>query len=148
MLSEEVIEGDVLCIGGGIAGMMAAIRAGELGADVIVAEKANTLRSGCGATGNDHFRCYIPEFHGPSIEPIIELIKAGPGGVGRSDAVIRAGMELSYDMVKLWDSWRIPTCRCISWEFPSCPKVLPYHRRAPYRLLSPHRTFPPHRVPL
>jgi len=117
MLSEEVIEGDVLCVGGGIAGMMAAIRAGELGADVIVAEKANTLRSGCGATGNDHFRCYMPEFHGPSIEPIIALIKAGPGGVGRSDAVIRAGMELSYDMVKLWDSWGIPMKYNGKWEF-------------------------------
>jgi hypothetical protein len=32
MVTEEVIEADFLCIGGGIAGLMAAIRAAELGA--------------------------------------------------------------------------------------------------------------------
>jgi succinate dehydrogenase/fumarate reductase flavoprotein subunit len=52
---EEIIGADVLIVGGGIAGLMAAIRAGELGARVVVAEKANTMRSGAGATGNDHF---------------------------------------------------------------------------------------------
>jgi succinate dehydrogenase/fumarate reductase flavoprotein subunit len=36
---EELVEADVLCIGGGIAGLMAAIKAGELGAKVVVAEK-------------------------------------------------------------------------------------------------------------
>ena len=40
MLAKDVIEADVLCIGGGIAGLMAAIRASELGAKVVVAEKA------------------------------------------------------------------------------------------------------------
>jgi succinate dehydrogenase/fumarate reductase flavoprotein subunit len=45
---------DVLIIGGGIAGCMAAIRASELGADVLIVEKANTRRSGCAATGIDH----------------------------------------------------------------------------------------------
>ena len=55
---------DVLCVGGGIAGLMAAIEAAEKGAKVIVAEKANTERSGAGGMGNDHFHCYIPEVHG------------------------------------------------------------------------------------
>ena len=54
-LKERSVEADVLCIGGGIAGMMAAIRAAELGAKTIIAEKANTMFSGAGATGNDHF---------------------------------------------------------------------------------------------
>ncbi|NCF29299.1 MAG: FAD-binding protein, partial [Gammaproteobacteria bacterium] len=47
-----IIEADVLCIGGGIAGLMAAIRASELGAKVVVAEKGNTLTSGAGGLGN------------------------------------------------------------------------------------------------
>jgi succinate dehydrogenase/fumarate reductase flavoprotein subunit len=64
---EKLVETDVLCIGGGIAGLMAAIRASELGARVVVAEKANVLHSGSGAVGNDHFMCYIPEMHGPDI---------------------------------------------------------------------------------
>ena len=72
MGSEEIIETDVLCIGGGIAGLMAAIRAGGLGARVVVAEKGNTLSSGAGGLGNDHFICYLPEVHGPDVKPMIE----------------------------------------------------------------------------
>ena len=45
-MKEQLIEADVLCVGGGIAGLMAAIRAGELGARVVVAEKGNALHSG------------------------------------------------------------------------------------------------------
>ena len=55
---------DVLVVGGGIAGLSAAISARASGVGVLIAEKANTLRSGSGATGNDHFLCYIPEKHG------------------------------------------------------------------------------------
>ena len=69
-MKERSVEADILCIGVGIAGLMAAKRAAELGAKVVVAEKANTLFSGSGATGNDHFLCYIPEEHGPDVEPI------------------------------------------------------------------------------
>ena len=67
-MKEEIMEADVLCVGGGIAGLMAAIRASELRAKVIVAEKGNTLRSGSGGVGNDHFGAYLPEVHGPDIE--------------------------------------------------------------------------------
>ena len=56
-MKEEIIKADVLCIGGGIAGLMAAIRASELGAKVVVAEKGNALYSGRGRAGNDHFWC-------------------------------------------------------------------------------------------
>jgi len=71
-MNEEMISTDVLIVGGGIAGLMAAIRAAELGAKVTVAEKSNTLRSGAGATGNDHFRCYIPAVHGPDVQSMVE----------------------------------------------------------------------------
>ena len=62
-INQEIRECDVLIVGGGIAGLMAAIAAAQRGAKVIVAEKANTVRSGSGATGCDHFFCYIPEIH-------------------------------------------------------------------------------------
>jgi succinate dehydrogenase/fumarate reductase flavoprotein subunit len=42
----EVLEADVLVLGGGIAGCFAAIRARELGADVVLVDKANIGRSG------------------------------------------------------------------------------------------------------
>jgi flavin-dependent dehydrogenase len=69
---EQTLETDVLCVGGGTAGLMAAIRASESGAKVIIAEKSNTMRSGAGATGNDHFGCYIPEVHGKDVKGRID----------------------------------------------------------------------------
>lgn len=71
---DVILETDVLVIGGGIAGCMAAIRARELGADVTLLEKGNTRRSGSAATGIDHCWSYIPHIHGPecSVEDIVE----------------------------------------------------------------------------
>jgi succinate dehydrogenase/fumarate reductase flavoprotein subunit len=115
-MAEEIIPGDVLCVGGGIAGLMAAIRACELGASVIVVDKGNTVRSGSGGTGNDHFRCYLPEFHGPDIESVIEEVKAGDAS-SRPDSFIRTWMERSSEIVKLWDQWGIPMKYNGKWEF-------------------------------
>ena len=42
-------EADVAVIGGGIAGLMAAIAAADKGAQVVLLDKANTKRSGAGA---------------------------------------------------------------------------------------------------
>ena len=107
-MNQEIVEADVLCIGGGPAGLMAAIRAAELGANVIVAEKGNTVRSGSAATGCDHFRCYMPEIHGPDIKPILEVVSKAQIGAMKHVDFIRAWMEKSFDIVKLWDSWGIP----------------------------------------
>lgn len=117
-LITELLEADVLVVGGGIAGMMAAIRASESGASVIVAEKANTLRSGAGSTGNDHFVCYIPEVHGPDIEPVVErnshIIAKDRA---RTKEFVRTWLAKSYDIVKLWESWGIPMKYNGKWEF-------------------------------
>ena len=67
-MEEELVKADVLCVGGGIAGLMAAIRASELGAKVIIAEKGNALHSGRGRFGNDHFETYVPEVHDMDME--------------------------------------------------------------------------------
>jgi len=117
-MKEEVLEADVLCVGGGIAGLMAAIRAGERGAKVIVAEKANTVRSGAGATGNDHFMCYIPEIHGPDIErqaerSIVFLEKASI----RTKHYVRTYLEKTFAIAQLWESWGIPMKPTGKWEF-------------------------------
>jgi succinate dehydrogenase/fumarate reductase flavoprotein subunit len=75
-------DADVLVVGGGLAGCMAAIRARELGARVIVAEKADTLRSGCAGMGVDHCWTYIPEVHRSelSIEDLVKDHTAHAGG--------------------------------------------------------------------
>jgi succinate dehydrogenase/fumarate reductase flavoprotein subunit len=59
------IEADVLVVGGGLAGCMAAIKAAEHGITVVLADKANTENSGCAGTGIDHSWAYIPPVHGP-----------------------------------------------------------------------------------
>jgi len=116
-MEEKIIETDVLCVGGGIAGLMAAIRARELGEKVLLVEKANTLRSGSGGTGCDHFRAYIPEFHGNDIEPVIEEVLESQVGWTRSKKFIRTWMERSFEIVRLWDKWGIPMKYYGKWEF-------------------------------
>ncbi len=106
-LPREVVKTDMLCIGGGPAGLMSAIRASELGAKVVVADKGNTLHSGSGSGGNDHFECYIPEYHGNDIRPILEEYLKSPLPGGRAEFA-KPLLERSFDMVKLWDSWGIP----------------------------------------
>jgi succinate dehydrogenase/fumarate reductase flavoprotein subunit len=69
------IETDVLIVGGGLAGCMAAIKAAESGVKVTIAEKADTLSSGCGGTGIDHTWAYIPEIHGKIGWTIDDLIE-------------------------------------------------------------------------
>jgi succinate dehydrogenase/fumarate reductase flavoprotein subunit len=109
-IKQELVEADVLCIGGGIAGLMAAIRASELGAKVVVAEKGNSLRSGNAATGIDHIRCYIPEIHGHDVEAMTRVLQQSQhGGEGfRQKNFMRTWMEKSFDIVKLWERWGIP----------------------------------------
>jgi len=108
-MQTEVVEADVLCVGGGIAGLMAAIRAAELGAKVVVVEKANAWRSGAGAVGNDHFCCYIPEIHGPDVEVILKeasLTQLRPRIENRPRARVWWGK--TFDIIKLWEDWGIP----------------------------------------
>ena len=115
-IPKQVVRTDLLVIGGGPAGLMAAIRAADLGAKVIVAEKGNTKRSGCGSGGNDHFQCYIPEVHGRDTKPILEEYMYQPAG-GRRPDLANIWLEKSFEMVKLWDSWGIPMKYKGKWEF-------------------------------
>ena len=84
-MKTDVVKADILCIGAGIAGLMAGIRAGELGARVVIIDKAgNPVRSGCSGLGNDHFQCYIPEVHGSNIEEHITEFQHSQQGSLRS----------------------------------------------------------------
>ena len=115
---EERIKVDVLCIGGGIAGMMAAIRAAEMGASVVVAEKGNAQYSGCGRMGNDHFETYIPKIHGADKDAWIEeLLKTAKGEILIGKDLLRTQFMKAYDIVKLWDDWGIPMQYKGRWEF-------------------------------
>ncbi len=115
---QERIETDVLCIGGGIAGLMAAIRAAEMGARVVVAEKGNVEYSGCGRMGNDHFETYIPRMHGADKDAWIEeLLRTAKGEIMIGKNLLRAQFAKAYDIVKLWNEWGIPMKYKGQWEF-------------------------------
>ncbi len=51
----ETIDSDVLILGGGVAGCMAAIAAAKRGARVVLADKATPVHSGAGGAGCDHW---------------------------------------------------------------------------------------------
>ena len=117
-MEEQLVECDVLCIGGGIAGLMAAIRAAELGASVVVAEKGNARYSGCGRSGNDHFETYIPEIHGSDKEDFIdELLYTAKGEILIGRSILQAQFAKAHDVVQLWDEWGIPMRPKGQWEF-------------------------------
>lgn len=52
---EETLEADILVLGGGIAGCMAAISASKSGQKVLLVEKGATKMSGAGGSGCDHW---------------------------------------------------------------------------------------------
>lgn len=117
-MQEEIITTDVLCVGGGIAGLMAAIRASELGVNALVAEKGNPLYSGCGRMGNDHFETWIPEVHGENRDAWIEeLLHTAKGEILIGKDILRAQFAKAYDVVKLWESYGIPMKYKGKWEF-------------------------------
>lgn len=53
-IPDKIIETDVLIVGGGVAGCVAAVKAKERGVDVTLLEKASLRRSGGAAAGMDH----------------------------------------------------------------------------------------------
>ena len=116
-VEKRPLEVDVLVVGGGIAGLMAAIHAADQGVSVLVAEKANTKRSGSGATGNDHFCCYAPEIHGDDMAPIMKEYKNSLVGGYADDSLAARFLEQSFDRVRDWDSWGISMRPTGKWEF-------------------------------
>lgn len=116
-MKEEWVKSDVLCVGGGIAGLTAAIRASELGAKVIVAEKGNTLYSGSARVGTDHFRCYIPEVHGLDPKPIMEEYRRNHAIGMKHKDFADLWIEKSFELIKIWHSWGIPMKYKGQWEF-------------------------------
>ena len=65
---EQEIETDVLMLGGGIAGCWAAIAAARQGLRVALVEKGDTIRSGAGGPGCDHW-CNVPANPLSNVDP-------------------------------------------------------------------------------
>lgn len=109
-IERETMTADLLIIGGGVAGMQAAISAKETdpSIDVLVVEKADTRRSGMGSTGNDHFFCYLPKYHGENFEEAIADALATQEGQLQDLALFKKMLRRSHEIIEKWESYGIP----------------------------------------
>lgn len=128
-IQKEIVKTDFLIVGGGIAGLEAAITASKLGVKTIIAEKADTRRSGSGANGNDHFMCYIPECHGNDFELVISEIRETMEGPWQDIDMLKYMMKRSKELVLEWESYGINMRPTGSWKFEghSMPNRQRYH---------------------
>ena len=124
---KEIVRADVLVVGGGIGGMQAAIAAAEGGAKVVVAEKANTKRSGCGATGNDHFMCYLPEYHGDDFDTILQEATETLVGPFQDLPLFSLMMQRSFELIQKWQGYGINMKPTGKWNFEG--HAMPNRRR-------------------
>ena len=107
-IRKDIVKTDYLIIGGGVAGLQSAITAAALGVDVLIAEKADTRRSGNGCGGNDHYMCYIPECHGDDFQKVISEISEGmEGGPWQDPAMLKKMMLRTKSIVERWESYGI-----------------------------------------
>ena len=104
---------DVLVLGGGLSGCLAAINAADHGARVTVMEKGNTERSGAAGTGNDHFWFYDPAIHGPRGWTIPDMVRdiSTDGEYGKTKGglmdqelteIVAAGTKAAVDRLESW----------------------------------------------
>lgn len=103
----NVVDSEFVIVGGGIAGLSAAIAAGEAGVKATLLEKADTRRSGSGCGGNDHFFCYLPEVHGPDIHKILREMMHSMVGDRMDGDLALLFLEKSGEMVRRWHEWGI-----------------------------------------
>lgn len=90
---------DVLVIGGGAAGAMAAIRAREAGADVLLVDKSVFGRSGCAALASGAYITYMP-----GDDLMFHL--SGRGVLTNQTKAIEA-IHATYDVLKVLDGWGV-----------------------------------------
>lgn len=102
-LDEHIIKTDILIVGAGVGGMMAAIGAADSGAEVTICEKSNARRSGGLAGGNDHFYVYIPHIHGERIKE--NAVRAGIARGMIEEEIVRIHLDRTYEVLQKWESW-------------------------------------------
>lgn len=105
--TDEILEVDVLVIGGGTAGPMAAVKAKEANPKLRVAvlEKANVKRSGCISMGMDGLNNAVIPGHATPEQYVKEITVANDGIVNQK--TVMAYAERSFDMINQLDQWGV-----------------------------------------
>ncbi|MBD5418066.1 MAG: FAD-binding protein [Desulfovibrio sp.] len=116
-MNPDPIVVDFLVIGGGISGLQAGITAAEAGLQTLILEKADTRRSGNGCGGNDHFMCYLPEYHGDDFEAVMREAKETLVGGNQDDNLFRFMLARSADLIRKWESYGIRMRPTGDWNF-------------------------------
>ena len=101
------LETDLLIIGGGTAGCLAAARARELDSnlDVLILEKAHIKRSGCLASGINALNAYINP--GETPESFVKYVRKDAMGLVREDLVLSMAERIN-EVVQKVESWGLP----------------------------------------
>lgn len=92
-----------------------------------MAEKANTKRSGCGATGNDHFMCYLPDYHGTDFAAILQEATETLVGPLQDLNLFGLMMRRSFELIQKWEGYGINMRPTGDWNFEG--HAMPNRRR-------------------
>ncbi len=100
-MKTEIIISDVLIIGGGTSGCYAALTIAEQNPKikVVIAEKANIIRSGCLAAGVNALNAYITEGRKP--EDYVDYATKDANGIARKDLLLSMSQGLNRVTAKL-----------------------------------------------
>lgn len=100
-MKTEIITSDVLIIGGGTSGCYAALTIAEQRPElnVVIAEKANIIRSGCLAAGVNALNAYITDGRKP--QDYVDYATKDANGIVRSDLLLSMSQGLNRVTAKL-----------------------------------------------
>ena len=100
-MKTERIDTDVLIIGGGTTGCYAALTIAEQspGTKVVIAEKANIIRSGCLAAGVNALNAYINP--GQTVQDYVDYAMHDAAGIAREDLLRTMSEGLNEVTAKL-----------------------------------------------
>jgi succinate dehydrogenase/fumarate reductase flavoprotein subunit len=116
-LQEETIDTDILVVGAGAGGLMAAISSADSGAKVLLCEKGCARRSGGIPGGNDHFGCYIPGIHSKTFRSNTIREQLSRGIV--DEDLFTQYLDKTYEVLQMWEAWGVNMKKNSSYEFAS-----------------------------
>ncbi|MBV9734254.1 MAG: fumarate reductase/succinate dehydrogenase flavoprotein subunit [Verrucomicrobia bacterium] len=133
MADDIGLEADILVIGGGTAGSVAAIKAKEAMSDgtVLLLEKANVKRSGAIALGMDGVNNAIIPGHATPEQYVREITMANDGIVNQK--AILAYAQQSFSMIRELESWGVKFQKTATGEY----DIKKVHHQGSYVLPMP-----------